>query len=129
MARVEQRPVLEHLRQAARELVVGQRREDLRIDEHHPREVERAQQVLALRQIDRDLASDRRVDLGEQRRGALHEGDAPHEGGCNEPGQIADDPAAEGHDRVAPAQPRVQELAHQAHDVRGRLRGLAGRDS
>ena len=57
--------------------------------------MERADHVLAQRMIDRGLAADRRVDLGEQRRRHLQQGHAPLIGRRGESGQIADDTAAE----------------------------------
>ena len=58
-------------------------------DVHHDRRglVERADEVLALGQVDAGLATDRRVELGNERRRDLDEGHAPQVGGGEEPGR------------------------------------------
>ena len=61
--------------------------------------VERADQVLAERMVDADLAADGAVDLREQRRRHVDERDAAQVGGRGESGHVADDAAADGDDR------------------------------
>ena len=58
--------------------------------------VEKADGVLAAREIDRRLASNRRVDLGHQRGRSLHELDAAQEAAGDEATEGADGAAAEG---------------------------------
>ena len=61
--------------------------------------VERADEVLAERVVDADLAADRAVDLREQGRRHMRERDATEVGGSGEAGHVADDAAAEGDER------------------------------
>ena len=63
--------------------------------------MEGADEVLALRQVEADLAADGRVDLGEQRRRQLDERDAAQPGRGQEPSRIAERAAAAGDDRIA----------------------------
>ena len=63
--------------------------------------MERADQVLAERVVDADLAADRAVHLRQQRRRHVHERDAAQEGGRGEAGDVADDAAADGDEGAA----------------------------
>ncbi len=67
--------VLGDLAQTGAVLARRQRRQRGDVGEHTDRLVERADQVLALGQVDRGLAADGGVDLGEQRGRGLHDGD------------------------------------------------------
>ena len=67
--------------------------------DHGVRLIERADQVLAERVVDADLAADRAVHLREQRRRHVHERDAAQVGRGGEPGHVADDAAAERDER------------------------------
>jgi hypothetical protein len=67
--------------------------------------VERADQVLAERMVDADLAADGAVDLRQQRRRHVHERDAAQERGGGEAGGVADDAAADGDDRAPRSAP------------------------
>ncbi len=58
-----------------------------------------ANQVLACGEIDADLAADRAVDLRQQRRRHLDDRYAAQKGRRGEPGDVADNPAADGDDR------------------------------
>ena len=91
--------VLDHLVEPGAELAARQRGEDRRIDDHGVRLVEGADQVLAERMIDADLAADRAVHLRQQRRRHVHERDAAQVGGRRETGHVADDAAAERDER------------------------------
>src|SRR4029453_10490633 len=79
------------------------------VDPYQPGLVKRADQVLAAGMIDRRLATDAGIDLGEQRGRHLYEGDAALKGGGREAGQVADDPAAEGDDRRVAVEARVDQ--------------------
>ena len=70
---------------------------------HEQRLVERADVVLAGAEVDRHLAADGGVDLGEQRRRHLDEPDAAQKGRGDVAGEVADHAAAERHDDVAAA--------------------------
>src|SRR5262245_63794841 len=77
-----------------------------------------ADQVLALACVDAGLAADRRIDLGEKRGRHLHHAHAAPEDACGEAGKIADDPAAERNDAIAPLeaeleQPLAQSVEHR----------------
>ena len=65
------------------------------IDDDGERLVERADQVLAERMVDADLAADRAVDLRQQRRRHLDDRDAAQVGGRGEAGDVADHAAAD----------------------------------
>ena len=62
--------------------------------------MERADQVLAQRVVDADLAADRAVDLRQQRRRHLDDRDAAQIGRRREAGDVADDAAADGDERA-----------------------------
>ncbi len=64
---VQGQPVLDHLGQPGAQLAVGQRVEGRHVRDHRARLMEGADHVLAARMVDRGLAADRRVDLGEER--------------------------------------------------------------
>ena len=92
-------------------LGLGQRREELRVDHDRLREMERARQVLADRQVDPGLAADRRVHLADERRRHRDPRDAAQVGGRDEASEVGGRPAAEGDERPrlgrSPARPRA----------------------
>ena len=61
--------------------------EHLGVAQHGGRLPERADEVLALGQVDAGLAADGGVDHAEQRRRHVHDGDAPVVDGGGEPGR------------------------------------------
>ena len=63
-----EQPRLHELGHALPPLALGQRVEQLLVDHDARRPVERADEVLALGDVDRGLAADRRVDLADERR-------------------------------------------------------------
>ncbi len=90
---------------------------------------EGADEVLSLRQVHRGLPADRGVDLRGERRRHLHERDAPHVGGGDEAGEVADRSPAQRHHDVVPVGLLGRELAKQRLvDLQG-LRRLARRDA
>ena len=93
--RVEDRAVLHHLGEAGAQFAVGQGAQHGGVGDHRARRMEGADQVLALRQVDRGLAADRGVDHRQQCRRQLHAVDAAHPAGRGEAGQIADHATAE----------------------------------
>ena len=117
-APVARHAVLDDFVEARPELAAGQRREQGRIDDDDPRLVEGADEVLAAWQVDTHLAADGRVDLREQRRRHVREGDAAHVRGGGEAAHVADDAAAEGDQRGdgrrRPEQPVVDAAAMAA---------------
>ena len=84
-----------------------QRLEQRGIDHRAHRPVERADEVLALRQVDRGLAADRRVDLGDEARRNRHPGDAAEIGRCGEAGRVGRAAAAERDDRAGAVEPQL----------------------
>ena len=72
--------------------------EQQRIDDDERRLMKRADQVLAERVVDADLAADRAVDLREQRRRHVHQRDAAQERRGGESRGVADHAAADGDD-------------------------------
>ena len=120
--------VLGQLAQPAAVFAAGQRREGLGVAQHGRGLPERADQILALREIDTGLAADRGVDLGEQRGRHLHHGNAAVIDGGREPSDIAHHTAADGHDDIGPGQPPGCELAAQVLDGGDRLGFLAATD-
>ena len=64
--------VLRHLAEPAAVLPLGQRGEHVGVAQHRGGLPERADEVLALGQVDPGLAADRGVDLAEQRGGHVH---------------------------------------------------------
>ena len=99
---VRRRAVLHHFVEPGPELPPRQRREHERIDDHVPRLVERADQVLPERMIDADLAADRAVHLRQQRRRDVGQRDAAKERRRGKTGRVAEDAAAHRDDARAP---------------------------
>ena len=100
---VEERPagddaVLDDFVEAGPELPAWQRRQELGIDDDRGRLMIGADQVLARGVVDADLAADRAVDLRQERRGHLDDRHAAKVGRGGEPGDVADDAAADGDD-------------------------------
>ena len=118
-------PYLIDLVEPRPELAPRQRAEHRRIDDDRVRLIERADQVLAERMIDADLAADGAVDLREQRRRHVNERDAPQVGGRGEAGHVADDAAAEGDERGRAIGVRANERVVDADDRRQLLVTLA----
>jgi len=63
--------------------------------------VERANEILPRRDVDASLATDTRVNHGQQRCWDLHKLDAPHVRRRNESGEVADDTPAQRHNHSA----------------------------
>jgi len=82
--------VLDDFRQPGPELALGQCLEHDRIHHHEPRLMERPDQVLASRVVDRSLSAARGIDLGQQGRRHLNEVHPTHVGGGDEAGHITD---------------------------------------
>jgi len=130
---VADQAVFGHLGVAGAELARAQRVEDAGVGEHQRRLVEGADEILAQRRIDRRLAADAGIDLGEQGRRDLDEAHAAPQRRGAEASEIADDAAAERDDEVAPLDPRLDQriadprefgiglgrLARRADDDRG----------
>jgi hypothetical protein len=100
----------------------------IRIGEYQDRLVEDADEVLAVPRVDAGLAADGGIDLREQRGRYLHmkrRTAARDTGG--KAGEIADDAAAERHDRVVALDAGGEHAVADADQVFEALRLLAGR--
>jgi hypothetical protein len=115
---------LDDLRHPVQALVGRQRLDQRRIDDGPDRPVEGADEVLALRDVDRGLASDRRVDLTHERSRHRHPGAAASEGGGGETGGVGQRAAAERQKDILPLDPQ---RAPQPLDLLHGLGALARR--
>src|SRR5919106_1648440 len=122
---VERQRVLGHLGEAGAVLAIPEGRERGDVGEHGDGLVERADEVLPLRQIDRGFAPHRRVDLRRERRRHLEEGNPPHVGRRDEARKVADGTAAERDDEVVAVCLLCRELTMEHRRHRKRLRVLA----
>ena len=86
----------------------GSDREHGQVGEHPGRRVERADQVLARRDVHRGLAADRGVDHRQQRGRHQHQPHPAQPGGGDEPGQVGGGPAADADDRVGAGDPAAR---------------------
>ena len=106
-------------------LASRQRVERAGVGQHQARLVEGADEVLARPRVDRRLAADGAVDLGEERRRHLDESEAPEHQARRQPGDVADHPAAQrNHDR-RPFGPGFENLLDQPLELRKALGRLA----
>ena len=96
--RVVNDPVLDHLGEPGSQLALGQRLERVEVAQHKARLIKRADQVFAGLQVHADLAADRAVHLGQQRRRHLHEADAAQIARREKAGHVAHHAAAQRHD-------------------------------
>ena len=115
-ALVAERGHLHGLGQGRTALPDIQRRQDRHVGEDRGRLMERTDEILALRQVDAGLAADRRVELRDERRRDLDERDAAEVGRGKESRRIAERPAAEDHQRLAPLDPQPRQLARRVLD-------------
>src|ERR1051325_10196196 len=100
----------------------------LRVYNDCGRGVENAYQILAGGGIHGCFSADGGVDHRHQTGGYLDDGNAPHKSGRDEPGQVADNPTAEGDHRGVPAEAADQHLVCQTSPCVPGLVGLAGSD-
>ena len=113
---VEHERVLRHLAESAAVFARLERPEGVRVCNDPDGLVKRADEVLALRQVDRGLAADRRVHHGEQRRRRLHHRHPAVIDGRREPGGVTDHTAAQRDDGITPEQSPLRERATQVFD-------------
>ena len=78
--------------------------------------MERADEIFAERQINAGFAADARIHLREQRRGHLHEIDAPEECRRSKAAHIACDAAAERDDEIAARKAVLRQRFINPHD-------------
>ena len=119
--------IFDHFGVAGAKLPLAQRVETAGIGKDEGWLVERADQVLAVRRVDAGLAADAGIDLRQERGGNLNEAHAAAQRGGAKAGQVADHPAAEGDDDVAPFDARLDQRIRNARELRVGFRRLAGR--
>ncbi len=124
---IADQPVFDDLAIAGAHFAARQCRKARRIGENQARLVEGAEQVLAGAGVDRGLAADRAVDLGEQGRRDLHEIDAAQQRRRGEPGNVADHPAAQRHQHRAAFDAAAEDIVDEPAEMREILGALAGR--
>ena len=90
--------------------------------------MERADEVLALGEVDPGLAADRGVDLGDERRGDVHDRHAAEIRRRQEPRRVAERASADRHEGSPRPTRRVGQLARRVADDRQALRVLALRE-
>ena len=90
---------------------------------------ERADHVLGRGQVDAHLAADAAIDLGQERRGNLNEGEPAGKGGGDEAGQIAHHAAADRDDRRLAIGLQADQFVPQPLGLRERLARFAGRNT
>ena len=120
-------PVLDDLVEARAQLAAGQGVEQLGVGDDRGGGMKGADQVLAERVVDPDLAADGAVHLREQGGRHVHEVHAAEIGRGREPGGVAEHPAPDRDDRRLPVRPGAdQGLVDARHGVQG-LRALSVR--
>ncbi len=102
--------VLGHLAEATGVLAWRKGVEHVGVAQHRGRLPERADQVLALREVHARLAADGGVDLAEQRGGHVHHRHTPVVHRRGEPRRVGHHPATHGDDHVLSCQPPLGEL-------------------
>jgi hypothetical protein len=122
--RVGDEPGLDDLGQPADVLRHRKARQYRGIGQYSGRRVERADEVLALRRVDRGLPADRRVGHAEQRRGHQYHPHPAQPCRGHKAGQVCHGAAADADDRVGAADTGSGQLRPQARrhaDLLGRL--------
>ena len=122
--RVPDRCRLDDFCKSRRPLPHGQTAECRGVDPNQPGLVERADQVLTLRQVDRDLSPDARVDHRKNCRWYLYERHAAQIRGGREAGEIPDHATAECHDRSVAICAEAYQLVPQLRQLARTLGGV-----
>jgi len=115
---VQYQAVFDDLGEARDVMALRQRVERIEVGDDAARLVKGADHVLAERVVDAGLAADRRVHLRQQRRRHLGEGDAALVGRRGKARDVADDAAAERHDRGVAARAALQHARADALEGR-----------
>ena len=123
---VEDGAVLHHLGEPAEELALRERVEVGGVDPDAGRLVERDDQVLPLRVVDADLSADGRIDHRQEGRRDHEQRQAAVVRGGGEPGEVTDDPAADGDDGRLAVGCRIIERVVEVRGLEERLGRLAG---
>ena len=109
---------LHDLGEAGEQLVARQAVQQIEVDQHGRRRVERADEVLPLGRVDAGLPADRRIDHAVHGRRHLHQADAAQPGRGDEPGEVGGGAAAEPDHRVGAGEVGL------AHDLPAERRDL-----
>ena len=120
-----QEPRLDDFGEAVATLLLGERLEQRRVDDRLGGPVERPDEVLALREVDRRLAADRGVDLAEEGRRHRDPVDAAEVGRRDEAREVRGRATADGDERRAALEP---ECAPEALGFDHGLCGVSGRN-
>ena len=99
--RIAQKPVFHHLAIARQQIALRQGVQHRCIGQHQRGLVERPDQVLAMGRIDACLATDRGINLRQQRRGQLHKAHPAPQNGAGKAHQIAHHSAPQSDDNIA----------------------------
>ncbi len=91
--------MLDDLGHSGRELAATERLQGGDVGDHRPRLLEQPDQVLALRNVEPNLAPDARVDHRDEIGGAVHQVEAAEVCRCGEARHVADDRVTERHNR------------------------------
>ena len=101
--------------------------QQVNVRHHQPGLMEGTDQILATRGVNRRLAADRGIDLGQQGGRDLDEVDATHIERSRQPGQIADNPATEREDQIPPVESEGQQPVDHPLQLGEGFGGLARR--
>ncbi len=124
-ARIPNHTVLHGFEQARPVLAFGKRRQHIRIDQHTRRLMEGPEQVLATREVDSGLATDRRVHLRDQGRRRLHHRNSAHENRCEESTDIADYASTQGDNDGLPVRAMLDQTVGELFQIREAFGTLA----
>ena len=117
--------VFDELEETRYQIARRERREKRWVDPDGARSIDRPDEIFSQTMVDADFASDRAVDLCEERRWELREGDAAQVRRRDKACRIADGAAAESEQRVVAREPVTEEPAVEALDGREALVFLA----
>jgi hypothetical protein len=120
---VADQPVFDDLSEPGTQLTRRQARQRARVCQNQDRLVERADEILAARVVHSCFATHRRIHLREEGRRYLHERNAALITGRSETGHIANDTAAERHDRaITPKAIRDEDVQNARDSSQGLVR-------
>ena len=116
------------LGEAFAKFAVRQRPQRFRVDEHQARLMEGTQEIFPLADVDPGLAADRGIDLRDDGRRHLYEGDTAVENGGDEARQIPDHAATQRDDQRLPVMSGADHFPAECFRLDHRFRRLASGD-